>query len=85
LKKFVVAVKKSLEDGWQPGTDISAVIASAISELVPAMQGVEQLPAEFVMEKEEFITGLGISVKEIVLELLKAPPVPVEVPVHPVA
>lgn len=41
LGEFAIDVKKALDDGWQPGTDIPVILASAISKLAPKLVGVE--------------------------------------------
>src|SRR6478752_5205673 len=50
LVKFVAAVKKSLDDGFQPGQDLPAMLTSAMTDLVPAVYGVQKLPEEAVAD-----------------------------------
>lgn len=71
LKKFVLDIKKALADGWQPGTDLPVVMQAAIMDLVPAVQGLENLGAEKKEDSEAFVTGLLLPMKELGFALLK--------------
>ena len=46
LGKFAAAVKQSLHDGWQVGEDLPAMIAAALNDLVPSVQGFEKIDEE---------------------------------------
>lgn len=60
LSQFVGAMKKSLSDGWQPGSDIPALISAAITNLVPAFEGMDKIKTELAEDKSSFIKGLAI-------------------------
>lgn len=64
------AVKEALADGWQPGTDMPAIITAAITNLVPAMQGVEKIPAE-VKHTREFANAVYAGLTPVIFELAK--------------
>lgn len=66
LVKFVSDVKQALADGWQPGSDLPALLQATIADLVPAVQGVEKLGAEIVENEEAFVTAFMLSGKKIV-------------------
>lgn len=46
LAKLVNATREALSDGWQTGEDLPAIITSAVSDLVPALQGMEKISDE---------------------------------------
>lgn len=69
LAKFAAAVKQALADGWQPGTDLPALITATVADLVPALQGVDQLPAE-VAASPEFVNALYAGLSPIVFQFL---------------
>ena len=54
IAKFVGDVKKAVADGWQVGTDIPAVLAAAMGDLVPAVVGAEKIPGEMVEDRVAF-------------------------------
>ena len=66
LAKFVEAVKKAIDDGWQPFTDLPAVVTAAVSSLVPAMVGVEKVKAEFEEDKAAFANAVMVTGSAIV-------------------
>jgi hypothetical protein len=62
LADFIVAVKQALADGWQPGADLPALIGATVGNLVPALQGVDQIKGEWDSDKmavanAAFVTG----------------------------
>ena len=71
LKNFIAALKVALADGWQTDQDLPVLLASAMADLIPALQGIEKLPDEAKEDLESFLTGIGLSVKGIVMMLLK--------------
>lgn len=46
VASFIGKLKAAVADGWQVGQDIPAVLAAAMSDLVPAVIGAEKIPAE---------------------------------------
>ena len=66
---FVGVVMQCLKDGWQPGQDLPAMLAGAMANLIPAVAGVEKLPAEAMEETPEFVAAIllgGVSVYKAV-------------------
>lgn len=66
LAKFLKATKQALADGWQPGQDLPVLMAAAVTELVPALQGVEQLDDEAKADKQAFTMALVVSLGDAV-------------------
>ena len=69
LAKFTAALKQALADGWQPGMDLPAVITSVVADLVPALQGMDQVPVE-VAASPEFVNALYAGLSPIVFQFL---------------
>jgi hypothetical protein len=66
VAKIVEVVKASLADGFQPGSDIPVIIASAIGDLVPAIQGVELIKEEIAEDKVAFGNALVLGAAAII-------------------
>lgn len=66
IVKFVSVVKKSLDDGWQVGSDFPAVMASAIKDLIPAMDGVSLMADELMSTPAAFSAAIELSLKDLV-------------------
>lgn len=67
---FVASVKKALDDGFQPGTDIPVIISDALAQLVPAVQGAAGIKAEAVENKLAFGQALLLGGAEIVRKVV---------------
>lgn len=65
LDAVVGAVQTALADGWQAGADLPVVITATIANLIPAMQGMEQIPAE-AKQTQEFVNALYAGLSPIV-------------------
>lgn len=65
LTKFAITVKGALKDGWQVGQDLPVVLASALGDLAPALQGMEAIPLE-VKQSKEFAAAVALGVNELV-------------------
>lgn len=65
LTKFAVAMKAALKDGFQVGQDLPVILTSALGDLAPALQGVDQIPAE-VKASKEFAAAVALGVNELV-------------------
>jgi hypothetical protein len=63
---FVGALKVALENGWQTGEDLPAVVTAAISNLVPALEGVSKVGDELKEDKAAFAKALGLSTADII-------------------
>lgn len=51
LGKFAAITQKALKDGWSIGQDLPVIMATALAELVPALQGAEKIPDEVKEDK----------------------------------
>lgn len=71
LAAFTGAMKKALEDGWQMGDDLPAILASAMSDLVPAFIGIEGVADEIAADKLAFSRALAISLGDIAGHFVK--------------
>mgnify|MGYP001585275655 CR=1 FL=1 len=70
INKFVGTLKKALADGFQVGQDLPIIVTSAIAELVPSLQGMEQIPVEAKEDLPSFMKGLTLSAEELAFSLL---------------
>lgn len=46
FEKFGKAMHTALKDGWQVGQDLPVILSSAMADLAPGFQGLDQLKAE---------------------------------------
>lgn len=70
LAQVVGSIKKALDDGFQPGSDIPKIIADSISYLVPAVAGFEDIRAEAVTDKLAFTQALQLGGFEIYRKII---------------
>ena len=70
LAKFVAVAKKCVEDGFQAGQDIPPLMASAIADLVPALEGANKVGAESA-NKQEFANAIYLSLSPIAFQFVK--------------
>ncbi len=75
LADFLLAVDKAVEDGWQSGTDIPPLIASAIASLVPAMGEFKLAQAELKEDQMGVIKSLVLHIADVVKAFTTKPPV----------
>lgn len=61
LVKLASVVKEQLADGWEPLSDIPAVIMTAIRELPAAINGVDQLDDEMKADPSAFAQAFLVS------------------------
>lgn len=71
VAKFVGALRVALADGFQLGDDLPALVTAALSDLVPAVEGLDQVDDEFREDPSGVIKAVGLSVSDIVGEFLK--------------
>jgi hypothetical protein len=71
LAEFIGAVQGALADGWQIGSDLPVVVMATIHKLVPAMQGVEQIGAEFKEDKGAAVLGALVPLVNAIGKLVK--------------
>lgn len=57
VKKVATAYKEATADGWQPTTDIPAILMASFNSLLAAFDGVSKSKAEF--EQEPIKAGMG--------------------------
>ncbi len=70
LDKMVGAVQHALKDGWQPGQDIPVLLTSAMTDLVPAIQGAEKI-AEEAKDVQAFANGLYLGLGQTAFRFVK--------------
>jgi len=68
IAKFIAAVKKEIADngGWSMTDDIPGIIAAAVADLIPAMDGVMSISDEMAEDKVAFTKGLLLGMSELV-------------------
>ena len=71
LSKFVGSVREALKDGFQMGQDIPPILTSALADLVPAIEGMDQVDDEFKEDPAGVIKAVSLSVSDIVGGFLK--------------
>jgi len=71
IDKFVGALQLALADGWQLGTDMPALLSAAFTDLVPAIQGVDQLGDELKEDKAAFVNALSAGLTPIAFRFIK--------------
>jgi len=59
LIKFIKVVKAALADGFQLGQDGSVIIGSIMTDLAPALSGIDSIPEE-VKNTKEFATAAAL-------------------------
>lgn len=70
LTKFHAAIKQALADGWQAGQDLPVVLASAVGDLAPVLQGVSALKDE-EKDAQSFANALYAGISPIVFSYVK--------------
>lgn len=60
MANCVLAIKKALADGWQPGQDLPVVLSAVMTDLVPAVQGVDKLAGEQKENITAFVTAFTL-------------------------
>lgn len=69
IGRFILTVKEALKDGWQADKDLPIIISSAVAELIPAIQGIEDIPTEIKSIKlfaNSLYAGLGQALLEFI-------------------
>jgi hypothetical protein len=70
LGQFVSTLKGCLEDGWQPGQDIPAILVSAITNLLPPITKMDELLDEIHNDREGVYKALSVGVVEMINHLI---------------
>lgn len=73
LRNFVNKMREALKDGWQLDKDLPVALAAAMSDLIPAIQGVEKLPEEARQKTYEFVNGLYVPISLLGKDILGSP------------
>jgi hypothetical protein len=71
VAKFLGVMGQALSDGWQSGSDMPSVVGSAIHDLIPAVAGVQDVPAEILEDTESFSKALALSLVDCFVALRK--------------
>jgi len=77
ISKFIVVVQREVADngGWAAGDDLPGIIASAVSDLGPALTNVMGLGEEYAKNKKEFIQAMVVGFSEMAEILAQKPEV----------
>lgn len=59
--KVVKALKEALKDGFQPGQDVPAIVSAVIADLIPAVQGMDQVALESQEDEKAFVQAFVLS------------------------
>lgn len=70
LAGVLTAIKAAKADGWDTATDLPAVVINSIQALLPAVEGVEKLPAEAKANGVKFGKSLALPLTEVAESLL---------------
>jgi hypothetical protein len=71
LASLVGAIKKALEDGWQPGQDIPVIISAMIAELGKITKGLQGARSEMEAYPAEFHAAVGLALADLVTVVKK--------------
>jgi hypothetical protein len=70
LGMFVSDVRTALADGWQPMSDVPAIVLSGIKRCAPVIASIPSIPAE-MQQREEFINALALGLAELIKDITK--------------
>ncbi len=59
IANFLAHAIAAVKDGFQAGDDLPVLLAAAMGDLIPALNGVDQLPTEFKEDKAGFVAAFG--------------------------
>lgn len=65
VAKFVKAMKDALKDGWQPGQDLPVAMSHAMTDLVPALNGISEVPAELAADRLAAAHAVSLSLCDV--------------------
>lgn len=71
LKKFLADVMAVLADGWQPFSDVPALLTASLSDLVPVAGDVAKVLPELQADPEAMARLAGLTIGELVAPLVK--------------
>lgn len=78
--RFASAIKNALANGWQPSQDIPVLLTAAMTDLVPAFNGVDKVGTEFEEARAAFLKAWAITGVDMADLFFPAKPVPVPAP-----
>jgi len=70
LNKVVEVSIEALKDGFQPESDIPAIVLQSAKDMMVAMSGIDQIPSEFSEDPEAFLKASAAFGAEIVAQIL---------------
>lgn len=76
LKGVIDSTKKSLADGFQPGSDIPVIVGQNLTNLLTAISEAKNLPAESKEDLEAFLKAWAIGGTEIAALFFQTPAAP---------
>lgn len=65
LAKFVTAMRGALADGWQAGDDLPVAMSHALSDLIPALSGVNEIPGELLENKRAAAHAVALTLCDV--------------------
>lgn len=71
LFDFADVVLKAAADGWQVGQDLPTIMTAALTTLVPALQGLDKVKAEYAASKKEVVYAVTLPAVDFAEKLLK--------------
>lgn len=69
VAKFLKILKEESKDGFDVG-DISAILASAMTDLLPAMEGVSEISREAAEDREAFVNASALCGAQIITAVM---------------
>lgn len=66
VAKFLGDVKKALADGWNPLTDVPAVLLAAVQDLAPVLGDASAVAGDFADDKTAFATTCALVGAQVV-------------------
>jgi hypothetical protein len=76
LVNFLKDVQKAIADGYQPDQDFPIMLMSAVNNLIPAVQGMDQVDDEMRENKKAFVINMGIMAGDLWEALVPTPALP---------
>ena len=70
LGRVVAKMREALKDGWQTGSDLPVAVSAAITDLVPAVEGIDQIDDEIKEDPAAFSRAIVIPMSDVVAEAL---------------
>lgn len=71
LAKFAVVTKRAMDDGWDMSQDLAPVMASAMADLLPSLQGIENAKEEYEEDPVAAVNAIQEGMKPLIEELVK--------------